>query len=357
MYPPLRDAPVKVKSGMSTSPSVLGRYSLLLGRELRASLEHGDPGLLLLLRYHMGWVDVEGAPSSGATGKALRPTLCLFACEAVGGVAARAMPVALALELIHNFSLIHDDIQDGDLERHHRPTVWVQWGVPTALVAGNAMRVLADSALHGLLERDVPLPTALHAQSVLTQRYLEMIEGQYLDLSFETRTDVTPDEYLTMVGKKTGALLEAATHLGALLGAQDAEQIEALRRCGRLLGLAFQARDDVLGVWGETGLTGKAVGADIRRKKKSLPVVHAFHQAGDAARSRLIELYRQDELDDDAVDAVLDVMEELGSRDFSQQVAEEKAQEAVEWVHRARLPAASQAHLEEMATFFAHRQF
>ena len=342
---------------MSTTPSVLGRYSPVLGRELRASLEHGDPGLLLLLRYHMGWVDAAGAPSLGATGKALRPTLCLFTCEAVGGAAAQAMPVAMALELIHNFSLIHDDIQDGDRERHHRPTVWVQWGVPTALVAGNAMRVLADSALHGLLQRDVALATALHAQSILTQRYLEMIEGQYLDLSFETRTDVSPDEYLTMVGKKTGALLEAATHLGALLGTQDAEQVEALRRCGRLLGLAFQARDDVLGVWGETGLTGKAVGADIRRKKKSLPVVHAFHHSGDAARARLIELYRQDTLDDSAVDAVLDVMEELGSQEFSQRVAEEKAQEAVDWVRKAGLPTAARSHLEEMADFFAHRQF
>ena len=348
---------MNVNSGISTPPSVLGRYGPLLGPELRASLGRGDPGLLLLLRYHMGWVDAQGVASTGATGKGLRPALCLFACEAVGGVAARAMPVALALELIHNFSLIHDDIQDGDLERHHRPTVWVQWGVPTALVAGNAMRVLADSALHGLLQRDVALSTALHAQSVLTQRYLEMIEGQYLDLSFETRTDVTPDEYLTMVSKKTGALLEAATHLGALLGTQDAQQVEALRRCGRLLGLAFQARDDVLGVWGEADVTGKAVGADIRRKKKSLPVVHAFHQAGGASRARLTDLYRQDELDDGAVDAVLDVMEELGSREFSQQVAEEKAREAVEWVRRARLPASAQAHLEEMAAFFAQRQF
>ena len=348
---------MNVKSGMSTPPLVLGRYAPLLGQELRASLERGDPGLLLLLRYHMGWVGVEGAPSSGSTGKALRPILCLFTCEAVGGVAAQAMPVALALELIHNFSLIHDDIQDGDRERHHRPTVWVQWGVPAALVAGNAMRVLADSALHGLLQRDVALSTALHAQSILTQRYLEMVEGQYLDLSFESRMDVTPDEYLTMVAKKTGALLEATTHLGALLGTQDAHQVEALRRCGRLLGLAFQARDDVLGVWGEVGMTGKAVGADIRRKKKSLPVLHAFHEAGDAARKRLTELYQQDDLDDDAVDAVLDVMEELGSREFSQRVAEEKAQEAVEWVQRAHLPPAAQTHLEEMAGFFAHRQF
>ena len=136
---------------MSTTPSVLGAlFTPLLGRELRASLEHGDPGLLLLLRYHMGWVDAQRRRRPpAATGKGLRPTLCLFTCEAVGGVAAKAMPVAMALELIHNFSLIHDDIQDGDRERHHRPTVWVQWGVPTALVAGNAMRVLADSALHG----------------------------------------------------------------------------------------------------------------------------------------------------------------------------------------------------------------
>ena len=340
----------------TTAPSVLQRYLAELDDGLRGAMTRGDAGLLRPLHYHMGWVDPKGVPTSGASGKAMRPTLCLFICEAVGGAVAQAMPAALALELVHNFSLIHDDIQDGDRERHSRPTVWAVWGEAQALVVGNAMRAMADSALLQLEEQDIAREKALGALAILTQRYLEMIEGQYLDLSYESRLDVTPDEYLTMVGKKTGALVEAAIHLGAYLGTEDSGQVQALRRCGRSLGLAFQARDDVLGVWGDEAKTGKAVGADIQRKKKSLPVVYTFHTAGAATRNRLVELYSQEKLDAGSVAEVLGIMEELGAQGFAQSVAEERRDEAVTWVRRARLPAWAQEELEALSDFMVYRQ-
>ena len=340
----------------SASPRILQTYRAMLERELRRALEEGEPGLRAMLHYHMGWTDQTGAPSRGSTGKELRPLLCLFACRAVGGRAAQALPAAAALELVHNFSLIHDDVQDEDQERHHRPTVWALWGKPMAVVAGNAMLALADRTILELSERGVPAWKAALALRVLTECYLEIIEGQYLDVSFEQRLDVRPDEYLQMVGKKTGALIQGAMHLGALLGPSDSAQVAALRGCGRLLGLAFQAQDDVLGIWGDPSVTGKAVGADIQRRKKSLPVVYGFAQAPKVARTRLIELYRLPGLDQGAAAEVLGFLEELGAREFAQRVAEEKRDQALTLARQACLPPWADRQLEELADFIVQRQ-
>ena len=269
---------------------------------------------------------------------------------------AQALPAAAALELVHNFSLIHDDVQDEDQERHHRPTVWALWGKPMAVVAGNTMLALADRTILELWHRGVPMEKAAPALRVLTERYLETIEGQYLDLSFEQRLDVGPDEYLQMVEKKTGALIQAAMHLGALLGPSDPEQVAALRGCGRLLGLAFQARDDVLGIWGDPAMTGKAVGADIQRRKKSLPVVYGFAQAPAAARTRLAELYRLPRLDRRATAEVLGILEELNAREFAQRVAEEKRDQALTLARQASLLPWARGQMEELADFIVNRQ-
>ncbi len=339
-------------------PPMLERYRADIDQALRSALNQGESGLMTMLRFHMGWVDRTGAPSEHSAGKCLRPTLCIFTCLALGGTASQAMPAATALELIHNFSLIHDDVQDQDLERHHRPTVWAVWGKPRAIAAGNAMRVLAGQTVFDLLRQAVPPEKVSAVLAVLVGRYLEMIEGQYLDMSFEERYDVRVSEYVDMVQRKTGALIEAALHLGALLGTDSREKVEALRKCGRLLGLTFQARDDILGIWGDTALTGKAVGADIRRKKKSLPVVHAFQHASESQRARLDSLYRRPgELDDAAVAAVLDVMEEIGTQKYTQALAVEQRDRALTHARRARLPAPAQAELEGLADFLLNRLY
>ena len=171
------------------------------------------------------------------------------------------------MELIHNFSLIHDDIEDRDLQRHHRPTLWAIWGEPKALTAGSVMFNLAFLALSQ--SRNVPGERLLYASSRLTQSSLEMIEGQYLDISFEERLDVTTGEYMDMISRKTGALISCALEVGAFLGSGDREMASLMAKAGRHLGNLFQIRDDILGVWGDPSVTGKAVGSDIICARRS----------------------------------------------------------------------------------------
>jgi geranylgeranyl diphosphate synthase type I len=268
----------------------------------------------------MGWADVDGALTDSPEGKRLRPTLCLLACEAVGGDPADALPAAVAIEFVHNFSLIHDDIEDGDRTRHHRPTLWVVWGEPTALVAGNNLLAISDMATQRL--RDAGVSTAIKAGHILTERYLSMMEGQYLDIAYEGRTDVTVDEYLMMIERKTGALIEGAVELGALVGARgSSEVVEGLRAVGDDIGRIFQIRDDVLGIWGGPAL-GKPIGTDITRKKNSLPVVHVLEQARGAEQQELQRIYAKDEITAIDVERVLDVMDGLGTQRWCQAQAE-----------------------------------
>ena len=208
----------KAQSGPEP-PAMFARYKTRVEDELsRSALGSDSVGVYILLRYHMGWVDRWGnrAGSPISQGKALRPTLCLFACEALSQDFTRAMAAAAALELIHNFSLIHDDIQDQDHERRHQPTAWRVWGVSKALVAGNAMQCAGDLALLSSDYRDPSAEIPVRVSQLLTDNYLEMIEGQCLDLSFESRTVITTEEYLDMIGRKTGALIRSGLEIGAL---------------------------------------------------------------------------------------------------------------------------------------------
>ena len=257
-------------------PAMFDHYGDLIQGALRGNLDLRGSPVYDMLRYYMGWADESGAPIAAMTGKAVRPTLCLFGCEAVGGYVNHALPAAVALEFIHNFSLVHDDIQDEDETRHNRKTIWAVWGKPKALVSGNVLRVVADIALHSLERAGIPAERSVAAVALLTESYLEMIEGQYLDLSYEGRRDIGMEGYLRMISRKTGALIRCSLNLGATVGTDDAHAIAALRECGRALGYVFQIRDDALGVWGEEAVVGKPVGSDIRRKKNSYPIVYTW---------------------------------------------------------------------------------
>ena len=349
-------AKARAQTAEAAVPAVLRRYRPHLSAELRRSLDGRANPVYHLLRYYMGWVDVEGRPAHGTEGKALRPSLCLYACEAVGGTVHQATPVAVALELIHNFSLIHDDIQDQDETRHHRPTLWKVWGVPKAIVAGNVMRVVADMAVAQLLDRGVPPARALKATELLTATYLEMIEGQYLDLSYEGRPDIGLDQYLDMISRKTGALIRSSLTLGAIIGTDRRETVEAFQECGRALGYVFQIRDDILGVWGDEGTTGKPVGADIRRKKNSFPVVYTLSTVTGADRQYLLEAYSRPELDDEQVAGVLAVMERAGARERAQEMAAHHCRRALEALSGATLGDAHRRDMEELAHFLLVRE-
>lgn len=322
-------------------------------RSLREAVEDGGE-LAPLLRYHMGWENLEGTPTRGG-GKALRPILCLAACEMSGGDWRDALPAAAGLELIHNFSLVHDDIQDGDETRRGTPTLWHIHGVPTALAAGNAMRVIADRTADALSAGGAPPEVAQGTVAELTRRYLEMIEGQYLDLSFETAEHVSVADYLDMIGRKTGALLESAMHMGALVATGDRATAQGFGECGMRLGLAFQVRDDWLGVWGNPAFTGKAVGADIRRKKKSLPAVYLFDNVPDEERSWLEETYRAEEIEGERLDGVMAMLERLDGGPYVQRIAEEQARLAAAAVETLAIPEESKRLLGAVAEFFVTR--
>jgi geranylgeranyl diphosphate synthase type I len=265
------------------------------------------------------------------------------------------MPAAVALEYIHNFSLIHDDIQDRDETRHHRPTIWAVWGVPRAIVVGNVLRTVADVSLSELTRLGMSPGDIVELTGTLTGAYLEMIEGQFLDLSYESRGDISLDEYLDMIARKTGALIRCSLELGAYVGSRDRATVEAFRECGRALGLVFQVKDDVLGMWGDPGSTGKPVGADVRRKKNSFPVVHAMANATGPEATRLLEVYAKPEPDDDDVDAVLDVMERVGTRRFAEELAERHSKVALDALAPVELESGARLQIEGLAHFLLVR--
>ena len=336
------------------------RYKSWIEEELgRAVPETKGADVHLLLGYHLGWIDQSGMPnaSGSSQGKALRPTLCLFACEALASAWARALPAAAALELIHNFSLLHDDIQDHDLERRHQPTAWSVWGVPRALVAGDAMHSTGDLAALRTEEQGVPPDVVLRVSEILTDTYLAMIEGQCLDLQFETRTDISTGEYLHMIACKTGALIRCGLETGALLADADEATVRAFASFGEGLGRGFQIRDDYLGIWGDEATLGKATGNDIRRRKKSYPVVFALERAAGAALDDLQRIYGQAELEEDDVERVLAILDEVGAREQAQSVTEAAANRALEALAPVALPGWARAEAEELVDFLAHREY
>lgn len=336
-------------------PGMFTEYRADIGNALRAALDNDDP-VYNLLRYYMGWVDPEGNATSGTEGKYLRPTLCLFSCEAVGGARGMGMPAAAAMELIHNFSLIHDDIQDGDETRHHRKTLWAIWGIPKALVAGNVLRIVADSTLDDLQTAGVPSSRALPVIEQLTQAYLEMIEGQYLDISFEGQSEVGLKQYLDMIARKTGALIRCSFTMGALIGSRERDVADAFRESGRALGFLFQVRDDILGIWGDEESTGKPVGADIRRKKNAFPAVYAMSQAQGEDKRHLLGIYCKSELSDADVEDVLHIMDALNVREHAHALAVEEAEVAMDALAAVEMDFSARREYENLLEFLLHRE-
>jgi geranylgeranyl diphosphate synthase type I len=236
--------------------------------------------------YHLG-LDSE----RGKSGKRLRPLLVSLVFEALGGDGARVTPVGAAVELLHNFTLIHDDIEDQDPRRHHRPTVWSVWGVPQAINAGDGMYAMSRLAVQRLRERGFPAERVLDLAFLLDRTCVRVCEGQFLDIAFETRTDVTADRYRAMAARKTGALFAASTEGPAILATDDRTVHEQLSRFGAEFGHAFQAYDDLQGIWATSERTGKIEMQDLVKRKKTLPVAMAFERASDRVRAELEALF------------------------------------------------------------------
>lgn len=342
----------------STSlPAFFARYQEPIDAALRAELNGLTLPLYETHSYYMGWTGTDGSGPANSGGKRLRPTLALLAADAAGGRPERAMPVAVSLEYVHNFSLIHDDLEDQDRIRHHRPTVWAVWGEATAIISGNAMLKIADRAMERLSEHGISPEVVLEAQHSLTANYLRMMEGQYLDIQFESLSSVTVEQYLDMIERKTGALIETAVFLGSLVGrpgGPDREFSEGLRSVGYELGRIFQIRDDMLGVWGGQE-TGKPVGADIQRKKKALPAVHALNMATGAAKERIEQIFAREELTGKDVEDALQVMDDLQTQEYCQSLADKRWHRARSVIQSLELAGDTAADLEELGEFLLVR--
>jgi geranylgeranyl diphosphate synthase, type I len=230
-----------------------------------------------MLTYHMGWTG-EGA-GSGATGKRIRPLLLLLSTAASSADWKSALSAAAAVELVHNFSLVHDDIQDNSPKRRGRQTTWVKWGAPMAINVGDALFVMSNQAIMDLAGK-YPADAVVRAASILHNTCLDLTRGQFLDMSYEERNDLGVEDYWAMISGKTAALLSACTEIGALLGAADEASQEAYRAFGYYLGLAFQIQDDILGIWGDEALTGKSAASDLEEGKNSLPVLIGLSKKG-----------------------------------------------------------------------------
>jgi geranylgeranyl diphosphate synthase type I len=277
-----------------------------------------------MMMYHLGWLDERFNACDFKGGKQLRSTMCLLACEAIAGDCRPALPAAAAVELVHNFSLIHDDIEDGDEKRRHRNTVWKLWGVPQAINTGDAMDVVSYMAIMDLKVNPAAMIDVLR---VFNDTIMQLCEGQYLDMDFQTRDGVTVDEYIGMITGKTAALIEASTAIGAMAAGADASTARHFKDFGRKIGIGFQIHDDILGIWGDPAKTGKSARNDIRNKKKTMPVLYAMQYSPE--RADLKRLYAKKKLSEADIDRICDILTRAKAYEYTTRMAKQYKDEAL----------------------------
>jgi geranylgeranyl diphosphate synthase type I len=265
-----------------------------------------------MLRYPLGWVDENNQPVNRSTGKQIRPLLLLLSAEAVGGDWNTALPAAAAVELLHNFSLIHDDIQDDSPTRRNRPTVWMIWGRANAINAGDALFALAYAALQQLAQTNLDPKIALAVWEIFNRTNLDLTRGQYLDMRFEHQENVSVDEYISMISGKSAALVSACAQMGALIGSGNEVIAAHFADFGRNLGIAFQIRDDILGIWGDPDITGKSAATDILSRKKSLPVLYGLSQS-----KQLRGVYSAEAFEMTQVDEAVQILDSLKAQEYT----------------------------------------
>jgi geranylgeranyl diphosphate synthase, type I len=263
------------------SEPLLLAIEIELRRQIARLDEPKTLALQEMLTYHMGWTG-EGA-GVVAQGKRIRPLLVLLITASCGADWKFSLPAAAAVELVHNFSLVHDDIQDNSDKRRGRETVWVKWGIPQGINAGDALFVLSNLAILDLAVTH-PITTVIESAKILSNTCLNLTRGQYLDMSYERRMDLTIEDYWTMIRGKTAALFSACCELGSLLSKVDESTQKAYRDFGHYLGLAFQVQDDLLGIWGDSVSTGKSIDSDLITGKKTLPVIFGIIKKGAFAQ-------------------------------------------------------------------------
>lgn len=308
------------------------RYGQTLDNEMRrivAEQPNQPPDFGTMLGYTMGWVDSDGTPYQHATGKRIRPLLLLLCAESTDGNWHAALPAAASVELLHNFSLIHDDIQDDSPLRHNRLTVWKVWGTANAINAGDALFTLAYRALEGQ-STAVTAHVALELWRIFNHTALELTRGQHLDMRFEHQESVSAEDYIGMISGKTAALLAACAQMGSLIGSGDSLRATHFAEFGLNLGIAFQIHDDILGIWGDPVVTGKSAATDILSRKKSFPVLVGLERS-----THLKSIYQRDTFGQADVDEAVTELNRLGAQEASIQAEQHYYQLASEALNRA----------------------
>lgn len=330
-------------------PAIDAEMRAVLGNNPSAVVDDGGEMFYGMIHYHMGWTDADMQPVDLNTGKRIRPALCVMACAAAGGDWEQAVPAAAAIEILHNFSLVHDDIQDASPTRRGRATLWKLWGEPQAINTGDAMFAMAHLALNRLSLRGVPAERIVRAFRRFDETCVQLTQGQYADMSFETRDDVTVDDYMAMITGKTAVLIALSAELGALIAGADDETIDHYATFGRDLGLAFQIQDDILGIWGNESQTGKSTATDIETRKKTLPVLYALAQ-----NPQLRQLYTGN----GSPTFVADVVAELNKAEaeaYAAKLAADYSNSAIEHLGAAQPQGDAAAQLQQLTDLLLGR--
>ncbi len=303
-----------------------------------------------MMHYHMGWVDASFAPDVVPTGKMIRPILALLVCEAAGGDWRHALPAAAAIELLHNFSLVHDDIEDGSPTRRGRSTIWKLWGVPLVINIGDAMFAMAQLAMARLAEKPLAPDVVVTALRRLNETCIELTQGQHADMLFEERDDVSVAEYEAMIRGKTAVLVGLSAELGARIAGADETTVDHYRQFGLEIGLAFQVIDDILGVWGDEALIGKSAESDILTKKKTLPVLFGLEKS-----ATLRSHYETDATNADFVRTAVALLEDVQARAFAEAEASKWTESALGHLSASNPQGAAATHIDQLTAMLLGR--
>lgn len=329
--------------------ALLRRGKELVKPALQVAISELHPELEQVAAYHFGWAGADGARTTAGEGKAVRPTLAILSAQVAGGLPGEGLAEAAAVELVHNFSILHDDVMDGDRLRRHRPTAWSVFGTGSAVLAGDSLLALA-----GQVVGRSRAPQRARAAEHLNKAVSKLILGQAEDLSFESSSYIHLDEYLGMASHKTAALMACSTSIGAIAAGAPQSVCRALEEAGRHLGMAFQAVDDLLGIWGTESVTGKPVFRDLERRKKTLPVVAALN-AGGAHSRELEDLLSGSSLDGPGVKRAAWLVENTGGRQHAVREATQRLEMALATLQDIPMAGSTRAELTSLARYLSTR--
>ena len=303
-------------------------------------------------KYFLGWIDENGKKSQ-SFGKAFRPSLMMLVNESLGGEKNNVLPLAMSIELFHNFSLIHDDIEDRDEIRRNRKTVWKIWGESKGIISGNSMHALASKSIN-LLPNKLD-HKKIFLRKLISRTCLSVIEGQFLDISYENEFEINVENYLDMIQKKTGALIETSAILGSSLEKTSKKNISNFSLLGKLFGQIFQIKDDYLGIWGDKEL-GKPVGSDILKKKKSLPILHLIQSAEEDDKRMIENIFLSENINEHSKDLILKLMEKYKVEFYCKDILKSKFNECNRTIRNLEIDQNYKNILDQINTFLMYRK-